>query len=101
MTAEYALKAALGPDTPHTVGSAGIQAEPQEMYEPVRQRLIELGVDPSGHEQTRLTAEILEGADLAVAMGLNHQDFVRETFGREIPLFKRVCFGRDEPVLDR
>jgi len=100
MTAEYALRAALASDTPYSVRSAGIQADPMEMYEPVRQRLKELRVDPSGHRQTRLTDEILADTDLAVAMGLNHQTFVKAEFGRGIPLFNQVAYGRDEPILD-
>ena len=100
MIAEYALKAALGPTSPHTVRSAGIQANQMAMYEPVRERLIDLGIDPSEHQQTQLTADILDAADLGVAMGFDHQLFVRSEFDREIPLFKQVCFGRDEPVLD-
>ena len=100
MTAEYALKAALGSDTPHLVRSAGIEADPFPMYEPVRVRLIELGADLSDHQQTKLTDEILDEADLAVAMGLNHQAYVEEVFRRSIPLFKKVCFDLDEPVLD-
>ena len=72
MTAEYALKAALESDTPHLVRSAGIEADPFPMYELVRERLIELGADLSDHQQTKLTDEILDEADLAVAMVLRN-----------------------------
>ncbi|MBE83862.1 MAG: hypothetical protein CME21_14970 [Gemmatimonadetes bacterium] len=100
MIAEYALKAQVLHEVGLAVASAGIQAKPMEMYGVARDRLIELGVDPTGHVQRRLTGEILEGAGLPVAMSVDHQAFVHETFDREVPLFNRVCYGRDEPLLD-
>jgi hypothetical protein len=33
-------------------------------------------------------------------MGRNHQVFVREQFGRDVPLFNQVCLGHDQPILD-
>ena len=58
------------------------------------------GADPSAHVQRKLTRELLEGVDLAVAMGFDHRDFIRQHFGLEIPLFNQVCFEKEEPVLD-
>ena len=100
MTAEYALRAQLPEDSDVEVVSAGVTAKPQEVLPLVRARLIEHGVDPSAHRQRKLTGEILNEADLAVAINLDHQAHVRETYGREIPLFNRICFGRDEGLLD-
>lgn len=100
MIAEHAMRAQLRSGDDITVSSAGTQANPMEMYEVVRHRLIARGIDPSEHVQRKLTQEILDQADLPVAMSLDHQTFVRETFGREIPLFNLVCFGREEPLLD-
>ena len=33
-------------------------------------------------------------------MGRDHRDFVREQFGRDVPLFNQVCLGHDQPILD-
>jgi hypothetical protein len=44
--------------------------------------------------------ELVEAADLVIAMGLDHQTFIREQFERETPLFNQVCLGRDQPILD-
>ena len=100
MSAEHALRAQLGSDSSIRVASAGITANPQEMLPLVRQRLIDRGIDPSGHRQRRLTQEILDEADIAVAMSLDHQVHVAEHFDRQIPLFNRISFGQDEPLLD-
>lgn len=100
MSAEYALKAALGNNPRYAVGSAGIEAIPQAMVPEVVERLARHGIDPSGHRQRLLTGELLELADLPVAMGLDHRDYVQRRFGREVVLFNQVCFGREEPVLD-
>lgn len=100
VTAEYALKARLGPEWTLPVGSAGIEAVPQLMHPMILEYLRTKGADPSRHVQRKLTRELLDGVDLAVAMGLDHREFVRRHFGRDILLFNEVCFQREEPVLD-
>ncbi|MBI4402194.1 MAG: hypothetical protein HY581_11250 [Nitrospirae bacterium] len=100
LVAEYALKARLGPKAGYLVGSTGIEAVPQAMSPLIRDRLRERGADPSPHVQRKLTRELLDGADLAVAMGLDHRDFIRRHFDREALLFNQVCYHKEEPVLD-
>lgn len=100
MIAEHALRAQARASDGIVASSAGTQANPMAMYPVVRYRLMERGIDPTGHVQRKLTRDILEGADLPIAISTDHQAFVRETFGLEIPLFNRVCCGRDEPILD-
>ena len=99
MTAEYAFRTQVGA-APFGVASAGVEATVQEMYWPVKDRLIALGIDPSGHVQRRLTQEMLDAADLPVAMGEDHQVFIREHFGQDVVLFNRVALGTDEPIPD-
>lgn len=98
--AEYALKARLGQESDYVVGSAGIEALPQAMPLLIHDRLCEKGADPSMHVQRKLTRELLDRADLAVAMSLDHRDFIRRHFGREVLLFNQVCYQQEEPVLD-
>ena len=100
LAAEQALKVLLGPQSSYLVGSAGIDARPQPVHEWVRARLSMKGADPSGHVQRQVTREMVEASDLVIAMSRNHQAFIRERFGREVPLFNRVCFGCDEPIPD-
>lgn len=100
VTAEYALRSALGADSSYLIGSAGIEAIPQPMHPLVRERLHEKGADPSPHRQRKLTPELLERTDLAVAIGLNHQDYVATHFGRHAPLFNEICWQQSVPVLD-
>ena len=100
VAAEYALKARLGPEMRLVVGSAGIEAKPQALHPMIIEYLRAKGADPSAHVQRRLTRELLEGADLTIAMGLDHRAFIRERFGRDVQLFNQVCFEREEPVLD-
>ena len=100
MTAESALKASLGADTFCIVGSAGIDAKPQSVHHWVQTRLREKGADPSNHVQRQLTKELVEAADLVIAMGRDHQVFVLEQFGRDVPLFNQICLGHDKPILD-
>jgi protein-tyrosine-phosphatase len=100
MTAEYALKAGLGIGTSSLVSSAGIDVKPQSVHDWVQTRLREKGADTTTHVQRQLTRELVEAADLVIAMGRDHQVFLREQFGRDVPLFNQVCLGHDRPILD-
>lgn len=100
VTAEYALKMRLDANMSCVVRSAGVDAKPQPMHAWVQARMREKGADPATHIQRQLTREQVEAADLVIAMGRDHQAFVREQFGRDIPLFNQVCLGRDQPILD-
>lgn len=50
-------------------------------------------IDPTPHVSRPLDQAIIDGADLLVAMDLNHQKFIRETFNRHAPLFLEVSRG--------
>jgi protein-tyrosine phosphatase len=100
LTAEYALKARLDPRSPLRVSSAGTVALPQQMHPDVRAYLMKRGVDPSQHQQRRVSAKILSASDLVIAMSTDHQAFLVDTFHCRAPLFNEVCHGRSEPLLD-
>lgn len=100
LVAEYALKAYVGPGTEYLIGSAGIEASPQEIHPEVLAGLLGKGIDPSGHRQRKLTRDLMEAAAVVVAMGRNHQAWIRKEFGREVPLFNHMCYGIDRPILD-
>lgn len=100
LVAEYALKAQLGSRVGYLIGSAGIEALPQEIHPVVLAGLREKGVDPSGHRQRKLTRDLIEETAVVIAMGRNHQAWIRGEFGREVPLFNHVCYGIDQPILD-
>ncbi|TLY17000.1 MAG: hypothetical protein E6K69_02925 [Nitrospirae bacterium] len=100
LAAEYALKARLGPDSGYVVASAGIEALPQPVHPLIRNCLLAKGVDPLPHVPRRLTRELLHGADIPVAMGLDHRDFIRKHFHRDVPLFNQICYQKEEPILD-
>lgn len=100
LVAEYALKAYLGSRAGYLIGSAGIEASPQEIHPVVLAGLLEKGVDPSRHRQRKLTRDLIEETAVVIAMGRNHQAWIRGEFGREVPLFNHVCYGIDQPILD-
>lgn len=100
VTAEYALKARLGTGTSYVVSSAGIDAKAQSMHEWVLARLREKGTDPTSHVQRQLTEELVAAADFIIAMGRNHQAYIREEYGQDVPLFNQICLGHDKPILD-
>jgi protein-tyrosine-phosphatase len=100
MVAEYALKSLLGPTSPYIVGSAGIEALPAAIHPVIAGHLLTKGSDPSKHVQRKLSQELLNEVTLPVAMGLNHSDFIRQHFNRDVRLFNEICFQKREPILD-
>ena len=100
VVAEYAMKAQLGERSSYLVTSAGTEAKPQSVHAWVQYCLREKGADVSGHVQRRLTRELVEATDLVVAMSRDHQMFICQEFEFKVPLFKQICFGRDESILD-
>jgi protein-tyrosine phosphatase len=100
VVAEYALRAALPTGSLVVAGSAGIEAKPQMLPPLIRTYLLGKGADVSAHVQRKLTRDLLGGCHLPIAMGLDHQDFIRREFGRDVRLFNDICFGRREPILD-
>jgi len=100
MTAEYALKAMLDPRSLIRVSSAGTVAIPQAMHPDVRAYLVQRGMDPSQHQQRKVSEELLHASDLVIAMSTDHQSFLFETFEYRAPLFNAICHGRSEPLLD-
>lgn len=100
MVAEYAVRAQFGSESQYLVESAGIEAKPQTIHPVIRARLIQKGADPSAHVQRTLTQEVIERIDLIIAMGQDHREFIQRRFGRTVPLFNEVSFGRETPILD-
>jgi protein-tyrosine-phosphatase len=75
-------------------------AIPQAMHPDVRAYLMHRGIDPSLHQQRRVSAELLRASDLVIAMSTDHQAFLFETFAYRALLFNEVCHGRSTPLLD-
>jgi protein-tyrosine phosphatase len=100
LVAEHAVRAQLGTKGLYLVESAGIEAKPQTIHPAIRTRLIQKGADPSAHVQRKLTQELIERVDLIIAMGQDHREFILQSFGRRVPLFNEVSFGRETPILD-
>lgn len=97
--------------------SAGTRAKPDKgLHEVTLRRLEEWGLSGREHTPRKLDAEILQQADLVVAMSkvmpdkngklpphdpdCNHQAFILKNFKRAAPVFKEVCLGKDEALPD-
>jgi len=100
LTAEYALRRELGPQSALAVASAGTDDYPHVVRPSVRDYLREKGLDVSMHRRRTVSTEILTGAWLVVAMSTDHQRFLREKFAHEAPVFLQACGGACEPLPD-
>ena len=100
MTAEYALKATLSFGANYTVHSAGLKDAPHEIISFVEDYLKDRGLDISRHKPKKLTREMLDEANLAVAMGTEHRHQINQIFNCRLPLFSEIAYGTEEPLLD-
>ena len=100
LTAEYALRRELGPQSAIAVSSAGTDDYPHVVRPNVRDYLREKGLDVSAHRRRTLTRDILAGAERVVAMSTDHQRFLREKFGVQAPVFLEACGGKCEALPD-
>lgn len=100
MTAEYALRAALGDGADTSVHSAGIIDAPHEIVSFVTDYMKDKGIDLSRHQPKKLTRAMLDEADLAVAMDLDHKRQVADTHTHRLPLFSEIAYGTEESVQD-
>ncbi|NGZ11829.1 MAG: hypothetical protein CV088_21085 [Nitrospira sp. LK70] len=100
MAAEYSVRARICLQPSYRVESAGIKAKPQPIHPIISNRLIEKGADPSPHIPRMLTRALIDRADLVIAMGRDHREFIEKQFGLKVPLFNEVSLGEDRPILD-
>ncbi len=101
MSAEYALRAACEDELPISISSAaGTTNPPHGVLDWVQDYHLQRGVDVSAHTPRRLTSEVLDTADLTVAMSVDHQVRIERKSGLKVPLFNEIAFGRKEALLD-
>lgn len=102
MTAEYALRRALGQSS-ITVASAGTAHRPTlTVRGDVAEYLAGLGLDVSGHRRRTIDAHIAADAGLVIAMHTDHRQHLEDAFGITAPLYSEACTGhaRDMPDVD-
>jgi protein-tyrosine-phosphatase len=101
LTAEYALRHALGAGSDIVVASAGTEDFPHVVKAAVSDYLLARGLDVRSHCRRTLTAEMLLEPGLVVAMSTEHRTELAERFGRRhVPLFTEACGLRGEPLPD-
>ena len=100
LTAEYALRRELGAQSALAVSSAGTDDYPHVVRPNVRDYLREKGLDVSAHRRRTLTRDILSGAEVVVAMSTDHQRFLHERCGMQVPVFMQACGGSCEALPD-
>lgn len=101
MTAEYCLRdyAKKHNMKDLIVSSAGIVAHKEDPRLMTISTLASFGINVN-HKQTKLTKEVFDSCDIAVAMAKNHQEFIKKNFNVDVPLFNEVCFGKKTSVKD-
>ena len=91
LTADLALRRLLAARADLHVSSAGTLDFPFAVEAYTGSYLRAKGFDASAHRRRTLTRGILAESELVVAMSTDHQAFIRERFGRAVPLFLEVC----------
>jgi protein-tyrosine-phosphatase len=100
--AEYLLRDRLGPDSAWTVESAGTAAADGLPATPEAVRVLaEAQIDLSPHRSRRLTADLVEQADIVVVMTRMHQAEVLMRFpGARDKTFLFASFGTEPEIRD-
>lgn len=99
LVAEYSFRAQADHGV-YRAFSAGIAVVPQAVHPKIRERLHAKGVDPSDHVPRPLTRELLETADLVVAMADDHRAYLQHHYQLSVPLFQEISSQRAVSVLD-
>jgi len=101
VTAEYALRAALGDGDRFIIESAGTEDYPHVVKPVVRDYLLEKGLDVRAHRRRTVTAAMLARPTLVIAMSTEHRKALRDQFGIvDAPLFTAACGFAEEPLPD-
>ncbi len=101
LTAEYALRDALGAASGIVVASAGTEDFPHVVQPVVRDYLLARGLDVSSHCRRTLTVDMLRDASLVIAMSTEHREVLTQRFHRrDVPLFTEACGLPGEPLPD-
>jgi protein-tyrosine-phosphatase len=100
LTAEYALRLELPAASGVLVGSAGTEDFPHVVKPVVADRLLRRGLDVTTHRRRTLTSELLDAADLVVAMSDEHRSELARRFGLDAPLFAEACGFPGESLPD-
>jgi protein-tyrosine phosphatase len=102
MTAEKSLEHYLNKNkiSGFEVDSAGIKPFPQEPLRVVIQKLSSYGIEFPKHKYKKLTQELIGKNDIIIAMNKNHQEFIKEKFKVQVPLFNEIVSNSSEGVLD-
>lgn len=101
LTAEYALRHALGDRSDIRVGSAGTEDFPHPVAPFVRDYLFARGLDVSRHQRRTVTAQLLEEPGFVIAMSTEHRAVLAERFNRrDVSLFTEACGLPAEPLPD-
>jgi len=101
LTAEYALRQALGARPGILVASAGTEDRWYDVHPLVSGHLHSRGIDVSRHRRRTLTADMLTPVVTVIAMSTDHREFIAQNFGRrDVPLFTEACGLEPAPLPD-
>lgn len=100
LTAEHALRASLGANSPVSVSSAGTADYECVPHPFVSRYLLAKGYDVRQHRRRTLTAVMLEGATV-IAMSTDHRAVLADRFRcSSVLLFTEACGLAPEPLPD-
>jgi protein-tyrosine phosphatase len=91
LTAEHALRQALGERADVHVSSAGTVDYPHVVRPSVREYLRAKGLDVSAHRRRTLSDAILAESHLVIAMSTDHASYIASRFNQSATLFLEAC----------
>lgn len=101
LTAERSLRSRLSEHSGYAISSAGTRDLPDLFVrEDVRVYLRQNGLDVSDHRRRTLSDEILDLADLIIAMNTDHKTYLQTSFQKNSVLFNEASGDGANPMPD-
>lgn len=91
LTAEVAVRRLLAARGDIHVSSAGTDDFPHVVGTYTCSYLLKRGFDVGDHRRRTLMRAILDKSHLVVAMSTDHQMFIEDNFGLQVPVYLEVC----------
>ncbi|MDG4657743.1 hypothetical protein P6P90_12300 [Ectobacillus antri] len=101
ITAEFCLRDYMQKhNLPLTVAAAGFKADSDvSRFSDIHfKRMAELGIDTSAFTRTPFSEDMLDKYDVVVAMGREHQDYIKTQYNRSVPLFYEIYKNESQSV---
>ena len=82
------------------ISSAGTAVRPQAIHKAIVEEFKQKNINMNAHIYMQIDTQLIKENDLIIAMGEDHQKYLKKTFNLDVPLFNEICYNKHEGILD-